>query len=374
MHKIPLTQPQRELISEYYSLPFTRVILNKSERKNIWEDFKKDRRIVNYTSFENICPALFAELQKATSSGRNIQSAVLSECVYAQTLANQFNLNKFNNYLINKVWIDDDILSLIQSYGLYPRYLYRNNEGSRILIQAGGNNGVDSALISVSDKNIFSIEFKEPGAKTSEADLPKYREDGYLCITDKFSEKYPQFIGMVNEQIEKRMNFFESQGRNINDFEPYNVQVAVTDNYSGKKFADVICTEDDEGYLAMIPANQAYLWSNVQGEIRPAGRNPYRVWTKGKLLQYLHEKGAVISKDQVTMSVNNIIMSSPRGGTGISRYKINSLFFVRAENTKIIDDKVVFKFHDIWQLNPTISAKMFFSKLDTSKVKDYYIG
>ena len=178
MHKIPLTQPQRELISEYYSLPFTRVILNKSERKNIWEDFKKDRRIVNYTSFENICPALFAELQKATSSGRNIQSAVLSECVYAQTLANQFNLNKFNNYLINKVWIDDDILSLIQSYGLYPRYLYRNNEGSRILIQAGGNNGVDSALISVSDKNIFSIEFKEPGAKTSEADLPKYREDG----------------------------------------------------------------------------------------------------------------------------------------------------------------------------------------------------
>ena len=48
--------------------------------------------------------------------------------------------------------------------------------------------------------SIFSIEFKEPGAKTREPNLPKYNEDGALIITETFTQKNPQFLDMLNEQ------------------------------------------------------------------------------------------------------------------------------------------------------------------------------
>ena len=46
-----------------------------------------------------------------------------------------------------------------------------------------------ASLITVIDLVIYTIEFKEPGAKTSEPDLPKYGEDGFLVVNDKWLEK-----------------------------------------------------------------------------------------------------------------------------------------------------------------------------------------
>ena len=74
--------------------------------------------------------------------------------------------------------INKNIKALLKSYSLVPRYVYYNSDKSRMLIQAGGCNGIDSALITVMDLNIYTIEFKEQGAKASEPDLPKYGEDG----------------------------------------------------------------------------------------------------------------------------------------------------------------------------------------------------
>ena len=76
-----------------------------------------------------------------------------------------------------------------------------------MLIQAGGCGGIDSALITVMDLNVYTIEFKEPGAKTSEPDLPKYGEDGKIVITDDFISRYPQFEAMLREQ--KDLNFLK---------------------------------------------------------------------------------------------------------------------------------------------------------------------
>jgi hypothetical protein len=370
--RIPLTKPQAEVLKEFYSCPETKVIFVKSERKQIWDDFKATRTIPNL-DLERKCPALLAELGKALSNGNLVQSAVFSECVYAQTLANMLQLDNFFNFAVSPESVPPSIANLIASYHLTPRYVYKSADGSRMLVQAGGNAGVDSALISVHDNNVFTIEFKEPGAKTSEPDLPAYGEDGNLVVTTEFLGRNSQFEAMLKEQVEKNLNFWNVMGSNVNSFSLEAIQIAVSENYAAKKYADVICVEDRDGYLAMMPANQVGLWSITQGEIRPAGRNSYAVWTPMALAKYVSDLGGTIDNGNVSVPLRSVATASQRGGDDeISRYKLNSLFFVRVENAKNVDGTLYFKLEDVKQLKPTIAAKMFFTNLEVAKVHAHY--
>jgi hypothetical protein len=371
---IPLTKAQLELLTEFYSFDVRKVAMPKIDRDAIYQKFKKDR----YNFLEEVerqrLPALNAEIEKSLSSGKLIQPAIFSECVYAQALADQFDLGEFTDYSQQPKWLTEKIIGLIASYNLKVRYVYRNSQGSRLLIQAGGPSGVDSALISVLDTNVFTLEFKEPGAKSSEADLPRYGEDGLLLENSKMLEKWPQFGSMLEEQIAKQLNFFEHVGKNINDFSKESIREAINGNYNGKKFADVICTEDQQGYLTMIPANQVHLWAHLEGEIRPSGRNSYKVWTPNRLMHDLVGIGGVVNGATVTVSVPLLGTAGPRGGIGISRYKINSLFFVRKNDVTIENSQATFRLDSVRQNKPTIAAKMFFKNLSIDNVKIHYLG
>jgi hypothetical protein len=178
---------------------------------------------------------------------------------------------------------------------------------------------------------------------------------------------------MLKEQEEKNLNFWNVMGSNVNSFSLEAIQIAVSENYAAKKYADVICVEDRYGYLAMMPANQVGLWSITQGEIRPAGRNSYTVWTPIALAKYIADLGGAIDNGNVSVPLQSVVTASQRGGDdGISRYKINSLFFVRVENAKNVDGTLYFKLEDVKQLKPTIAAKMFFTNLDVAKVYAHY--
>jgi len=370
IERVPLTKKQKEIMSEFYSLPFRKIILSKNERTILWKDYIKGKRIDG--KLKKTCPAAYAEIEKALTNSQNIQSAVFSECAYAQTLANILALCNFIDCIKDNNFLPVSIINLLNSYNLVPRYIYSNDNQTRILIQAGGCNGVDSALISVLDNDIYTIEFKEAGAKTSEPDLPKYGEDGKLILTNDFINRYPQFTEMLKQHI--GFNFFENRGHNENNFTLESIRIAVTENYSSKKFADVICTEDINNYLTMIPSNQVDHWADLQGEIRTAGRNSYSVWTPNALSKFIIQLGGKIEDNYVYINRSNLEERKPRGGSGISGYKITSLFFIRLEDCKI--DKngdLKFEIHKVKQLNPTIAAKMFFNNLDISEVKKYYI-
>ncbi|QWC15828.1 hypothetical protein KKR89_16440 [Cellulomonas dongxiuzhuiae] len=371
--RIPLTRSQEELISEFYSLPIRRLLLTKQRRDQVWRDFKAQRRLPSNLHLEREGPALVAELEKAVQSGRNIQSAVFSECVYAQALADHFSLTEFTNYTLRPRWLTTDIEALLASYNLFARYIYSNAQATRMLIQAGGHGGVDGALISVVDRNVYTIEFKEPSSKTSEPDLPKYGEDGLLTITDEWRVRYPQFVRMVEDA--KGLNFFDVAGSNYHDFLLESIQVAVTENYSGKKFADVICTEDDFGNLAMIPSNQAGRWADTKGEIRPAGRNHYEVWTPGHLAKTIESLGGTVHNGAVQVPLRRLATATARGGgIAISRYKISPLYFVRAVDVVVHGGAAEFSLANVKQLKPTIAAHMFFRGLNAASVRDYYLG
>lgn len=387
--KIPLTKLQKEIMQEFYSINPTKVIYNKAERKMLWNLATKRSVNLNLQELKAKCPALEHQIKKSYEQGNNIQSAVFSECVYAQTFANMLRLDKFVNCFENPNFIPRPVVNLISSYNLVPRYAYSTVDKRRMLIQAGGCGGIDSALITVIDLVIYTIEFKEPGAKTSEPDLPKYNEDGKLKITKEFLESYPQFEAMLNEQ--RNLNFFKNMGHNINDFSEESIRIAVSNNYT-KKYADVICTEDINGYFVMMPVNQVHLWAELEGEIRPSGRNHYKVWTPVALsrflLQYdpdiiaatvrieknkLESQMSFDNSTTIRIQKNKLDVRKERGGDGkISGYKLTPLFFVYTKDCEDDGKYITFNLMKVQQLNPTIAGKMFFTSLKYEEVKSYY--
>lgn len=368
---IPLTKQQHEIMSEFYSVKNTKVIYNKTQRNALWKSATSRDQKMNFDELKLKCPALYHQIIKSYENGNNIQSAVFSECVYAQTFANMMNLTLFVNCFDDSSFIPTPVNNLLASYHLVPRYVYSTPDKRRMLIQAGGCDGIDSALITVIDLVIYTIEFKEPGAKTSEPDLPKYKEDGILVVNQDFLNRYPQFEAMLNEQI--GLNFFEVMGSNINNFSKESIDIAVSNNYIKKKYADVICTEDVDGYLVMLPTNQVSRWAEIEGEIRPAGRNHYNVWTPNALKKFLLNYGAVFNGNKVTIQKNKLEVRKERGGAGkVSGYKITPVFFVYVKDCVDSNDYLTFDLSKVQQLNPTIAGKMFFKKLKHSDVKHFY--
>jgi len=112
---IPLTKLQREIMEEFFSIPKTCVLFNKRERKTLWNAALR-RNEMEWDSLKRQCPALVHRVQKSYQSGDNIQSAVFSECVYAQTFANMFSLKKFVNCEENPSFVPVQIHELLTSY------------------------------------------------------------------------------------------------------------------------------------------------------------------------------------------------------------------------------------------------------------------
>jgi hypothetical protein len=255
---------------------------------------------------------------------------------------------------------------------LTVRYSYSSPSGNEVLYQAGGAGAVDCALKTEFDEGFAMIELKEPYARTSEPDLPKYTENGFIVTSPEFEEEYPQFKGMLDEQLRQGLNVFEHIGNNVSNFSTESLEKAVTENYAGKKYAHVICTEDKKGRLVMLPSNHVALWAKLEGEIRPSGRNSYKVWTPNHLRKVLLDLGATYKNDVVTMPISALKTSKARGNSNISRYKIDPFFFVRKKEVTIEGNYARFSVDAIRQLNPSITAKMKFESLDIKEIQKFY--
>jgi len=368
-----LTDLQKKLMRYFYQTPELRISLNKAERKNIWDEFVKNRDITNISHLEKEVPALYFEMEKALTQDQNIQSAVFSECVYAQALAAKFKLSKFESYL-DHVSIDltSKQESLEKTSKLSVRYSYSSPNGNEILYQAGGAGSVDCAFKTELHEDLAMIELKEPYARTSEPDLPKYGENGLIVSSPDFEEAYPQFKKMLDEQLDQGLNVFEHVGNNVSNFSTESLVKAVTENYAGKKYAHVICTEDKQGRLVMLPSNDMARWAKLEGEIRPSGRNSYKVWTPDHLQRVLIKLGATFKNELVILPLSALKTSKARGSSNISRYKIDPFFFIRKNEVKLSGDFAQFSLGAIRQLNPSITAKMKFESLDIRDIQKFY--
>lgn len=377
---IVLTKPQSEIMAEFYQLPKIKVIYDKKQRQELWNNVTQGKKI-NDDEIKKQCPALFHQIQRSIEEKQNIQPAVFSECVYAQTYANLLQLDVFIN-CYSDFRLPENIEQQLKQKYLFPRYVYTNQNCTKMLIQAGGCNAVDSALIIMDKlkiKWITYIEYKEPYAKVSEIDLPEYDENGNMVIDCDFLSRHPKFSLMLKEH--KNLNFFNLIGHNENHFSEESIMFAISKNYntyhtndSNEKDADVLCTEDKDGYLTMLPINQIAQWAEIEGEIRSAGRNHYKVWTANALKKFLNDKNATINGNTVIIDKKYLETRNQRGNKAqISGYKINPLFFIRLKD--IIENgenRIQFNLNSVRQLKPTITAKVNFKNLQYRNVKEHY--
>jgi hypothetical protein len=369
--RIMLSKQQKEIMQFFYVVAPTKIVIPKKEYDKLWKASAKGEilSIQQETWLNDVCPAIVCEIRKSTTDTHLIQSAVFSECVYAQTLANIFRLPVFTDYERDNT-IDEKVLTLLKSYYLVPRYIYTNATKTELLIQAGGCGGIDSALVHLTDKAIYSIEFKEPHARATTADLPKYGEDGKMVVSQEFLKTYSYYEDMLNEY--PNLNFFNEMGHNTDKFSSAAIRKAIISNYNTtKKYADVIVTADKSDYLTMLPANQVDLFARLEGEIR-GGRNCYKVWTPKKLAYFIKQLGGNINGNNVSINADKMATGKPRGGKGISRYKINQIFFVRAGDVMNNNGILSFCLDKVQQLNPCITAKMFFDDLEHKQVLEHY--
>lgn len=370
-----LSQAQKELMKIFYSSGKMQVVYSKDRRDGFWRQAARGPLYsLPLTELEKKCPAMAHQIKKSFDARgkktRNIQSAVFSECAYAQTLANLLGLTAFLNCLEEGTGaLPWEARRLLDERGMTPRYVYASGDRATLLVQAGGNGGVDCALIRMPERKFYAIEFKEPGSKGCELDLPLYGEDGKLPHPIQ-GKQYEAFQGMLREK--KELNFFLAAGKNVHGFSAESVSVVVEENYIKNKHADVICTEDKDGCLVMLPVSHISDWIDVKGEIRPAGRNPLQVWTPKALRRLLAKKGARIQDGEVTIPKDALDSRKPRGGGSISGYKITPLFFVRLEHCKERGDQVTFPLNKVRQLKPTIAVIINFKDLKYDEVVRRY--
>jgi hypothetical protein len=123
----------------------------------------------------------------------------------------------------------------------------------------------------------------------------------------------------------------------------------------------------------MLPTEDISRWAKLEGEIRPSGRNSYKVWSPKQLMKSLKAIDAVTDGDIVSIKLSNITATKGLGGTEITRFKISPLFFVRAAKIKFERNKATFKLDSVRQLNPSITAKMNFKGLKVDEVRKFYL-
>ncbi len=373
-HRIISTNQSR-VIKQFYKSSPVKIRLSLAERDAIWEKFKKDRDIRNYSYLKELVPGIYAELNKALTNNKKIQAAVFSECVYSQAIADKLSLSNFQNHLENKMnKFDSTQLNISNKLDLTVRYSYSSVDKKTILLQAGGGNGVDCALVSSESAVATMIEFKEPYARTSTPNLPKYALDGYLASSDKFQAKYPQFKSMVEEQIEKKLNIFDHLGHNVKNFSPSSIATAVAESYRDDKFAEFICTEDQSGFLIILPLADIHKWATFEGELRPSGRNSVKVWTPEKLIDTLNSLGAKIKGKIVEIPTENLEPRTARGGENMSGLKITPLFWVKIQDVTFEGKISSFNIDRVKQHVPDITAKVDFTEVRIENLEKYYLG
>ena len=108
-----MTELQKELMQKFYAVSETKVVFNKTDRKVLWRKTKSRSHNLDFDLIKSLSNALFHQINKSYESGNNIQSAVFSECAYAQTLANMLNFNLFVNCSKQKDFIPEHIVPLL---------------------------------------------------------------------------------------------------------------------------------------------------------------------------------------------------------------------------------------------------------------------
>jgi hypothetical protein len=354
------------------------VSIPKKVRDLIFKHFRDSMKLREVTKGLTTIEPVQSAINTALVTGKNLQSAILSECVYTFDIASMLGLSVYVECDGDFKSLPNALASQLRARKMIPRFAYVNGARTEFLVQAGGPNAVDACYYSVETSELLWIEYKEPEAKFGEADL-LYDDSGLLIKSTVFLRKHSHFVPMLDEAMMNDFNIFDysAMEKNYNIFSKKTVSDAIV-NYFREPINTIVFTEDQDSNLIAFLANDAPRFaSKIQGEIRSAGRNPKRIFTLNHFKETFGKLGGTVSPSgECRIPNSKLDFRFSRGGVKgtITGIKISSLYFVRLSDLSPSDGEYLFNLKNVYQLKSSIASKGYYKDLRFDDVKDFYLS
>ena len=372
-------QAIRDILTKIYSSDSS-LVISETEIKNINEAYKNFNFKGSYNEFLYNNPVITGiigtlqsgkyEIEKQYRIEKGLQSGILSECVYAQTLSRILGLEKcldLDSTPLNSIPVHcRHFIQFLQSRSDYfsaARYVYYSSKDIEKFIVQYGNPDAGDAHIIYYDNEIH-IEFKEPNAKVGENDL-ELDMYGKLIASEKLQMENP-LIKPYLDEFNSKHNLFELLGTNYkldsednllmvqNYFESRKIDLLIT-----SKNSELICVDTDN---LLDDIDGEPIISTEGSEIRSTGRNHSKLLLKDNFRKLVVEKcEGKIEGNRCTIKKYDLPGYGEvvgRGGSKITRYKLNYIFFVPIGNVVFINDELTFDIDKVEQCKPTISIHL----------------
>jgi hypothetical protein len=366
-----------EFLKRIYKDGGTKISIPKIGRNEIWAKFRESSTIDTILDrYPKIEPILHA-LATAKKNSKNLQSAILSECVYTFDIAMILGLSSYSEFDSYEGKFPQFAKNEMSKRGMLPRFIYYSKNGDEFLVQAGGPNSVDACYISAAESKLLWIEYKEPAAKYGEADI-LYDDEGFVTAPPKFAEKHNHFETMLEAAQSKKINIFDYSSKqiNFNDFEVDQVSQAIVYYFSDPDNTVVFTEDSDSNLMGMLCKDVPRFASKIEGEIRSAGRNSLKLFTKEHFYKVFADMGGIIdSSSNCEIETARIKdFRRERGDAGkITAIKVSSIYFIRLSKLREGNGKYTFALKDVYQLKSSIASKAFFEHVRVDTAKHFYL-
>ncbi|WP_051622760.1 hypothetical protein [Mycoplasmopsis primatum] len=359
----------------YNNGKLTKLITIKKNIKMLENFYKSNFQLYeDYGSFYNdlnqnlkdclsLSPAASLEFEKQFKKSQALQPSILNECYILQTIANLLNLNKFVDADEKEDSIPKKLLSTIMKAkngeleSQMPRYIYYSDNLDSALLQYGDSASIDSIYIHKGFR--IRMEIKDTKAKMGEYDL-NYGEDGKLIATEIIKKQISTFVKYIDE-FNSQWTIFDHAGRNYKlKIDITSAQKILESTYKTNKIDLYLLQSSNNSSLFALPSNQLLDHINFSGsEIRPAGRNNYDVFTPKNLYEVLNQQNAIINNNNVKILYDEKNIVKGRGMATNTRYNINSIYFLKQKDIKIVNGYVEFDLQKVRQRKPTIAMHVY---------------
>lgn len=382
-----------EFLNDVY-LNNNKTVLSDEEVREIEKFYKDNYKTVDkFEDFLRINPEItrkikkvkgvYAEIERQFNSKSALQPGTIIECVLAQTIANIYDLtsfvDSFHSYIRE---LPANVLPFLRSEEntLLCRYIYYDpNNYRNFLIQYGNPTSYDADLFL--DNRIVKLEFKDRLARAGERDIKSYDENGKLIMDDEFLRDNPEYIPLIN-QFNEETDIFSRYNPdcdrvNYSDFDEETKKDILKGYFTNLGIDTLVTLGSDSDLLAITVdcvdgTNDLDIISTDGSEIRPAGKNPGKVFTPEFLNESITKIGGEIIDNNASVPVKNMQDRVGRGTGGeITGKKINNLLFVAIENIDEKNDRYLFSLENVKQLKPTIAIHIKIIA-DKEELKNYY--
>ena len=280
------------------------------------------------------CPSVIIALKEAFQQ-HNLQPSILTEYAAFSILAQKLGLN-----------------TIIKPNSTTCRCIYTRPQRDIELRQYGGCQNLDGEIYKY-NQLVRRLEVKQKEARTMDSDLGVVK-NGHIEVRDDIKETWAEYVPFI-----ENINFWDHLGHNIK-LNNIDINKQIASAYLKKYGYIEMLIFGDKGLYYMSASEYMQHLSYNKSEIRTCGKNATAIYNIDVFMNWLMANQGNNVNGIITLPFKNVVPSIARGGTYVSRYKMNYIFWVPAEKAKIQGDYISFPKSALKENKPNASIHAVF--------------